>query len=177
MEPTSVQNDDVNYYSVRLGKGADGAFNLGGNFSTSNMYECSAGNQAVVFDHSSFVSSGKKLFGPNVHRRFEPTGIGFHGQLADGFGVGALYEFGLLYVDGVGADPKRYIGFADAAPTSITYPGVTFGRGSMIFNRSAGIQDRQYGSGVIHSALIQGWQCVASGTPGTWIEVSTMLPF
>lgn len=177
MEPTAAQAADTNYYAVRLGKGAEGAFNLGGNFSTSNMYECTAGNQAVVIDHSSFVAAGKNLFGPNVLRRFEPTGIGFHGQLADGFGVGALYEYGLFYVDGVGSDPKRYTGFGDAAPTAGSHPGITFGRGSMIFNRSAGLQDRQFGSGNVRSSLIQGWQCIASGAPGTWKEVAIMMPY
>ena len=177
MEPTPAQAADPNYYSVRLGKGAEGAFNLGGNFSTSNMYDCTAGNQAVVIDHSSFVASGKKLFGPNVLRRFEPTGIGFHGQLVDGLGVGAVYEFGLFYVDGFGADQKRYTGFVDAAPTAVSHPGITFGRGSMMFNRSAGLQDRQYGAGTVRSALIQGWQCITSGAPGTWQEVAIMMPY
>lgn len=177
MEPTPAQAADPNYYSVRLGKGAEGAFNLGGNFSTSNMYDCAAGNQAVVIDHSSFVAAGKKLFGPNVLRRFEPTVVGFHGQVADGFGVGALYEFRLFYVDGVGDDQRRYTGFGDAAPTAASHPGIAFGRGSMIYNRSAGLQDRQYGEGVVRSALIQGWQCIESGEPGVWREVAVMLPY
>lgn len=180
-QPTAAQLADPNYYPVKLGKGAVGAFNLGGNSSTGNLYSCSLGNQAPIFDHSSWAAG--TLFGPNCLRRFSLGPLGFHGQVFDGAGGGLDYASGLFYVDNHtdSNGNKTYIGWGDQSPASGGFSGIKFARGSVIYNTSAGVQDRQYGVGTVHSALIMGWQCVSASSPGTptgtWVEMALMLPY
>lgn len=174
-QPAAAQLADPNYYPIELGQGAENCFTLSGNSSSGNLYNASTGNQAPVLDSSSWVASGFKKFGPLVRRKFEMKGEEFHAQVYDGAGGGLNYTNGLFFTDNVGGS-RNYMGWGDQVPSSGGFPGVSFARGSIIYNKSAGVVQRQYGASAM-DALIMGWQCVIGGTPGVWREIAILLPY
>jgi Tail spike TSP1/Gp66 receptor binding N-terminal domain len=174
-QPTATQLANPNYYPIELGQGAENAFMLAGNSSSGNLYNASTGNQAPVLDSSSWVAGGFKKFGPLVRRKFEMKGEEFHAQVYDGAGGGLNYTTGLFFTDNVGGS-RNYIGWGDQSPSSGGFTGVSFSRGSVVYNKNAGVVSRLYG-GVNRNALIMGWQCVTGGTPGVWQEIAVLLPY
>lgn len=178
-EPTPAQLANPKYYPFELGWGVDGSFDLGGNTSTGNLYNCGVNNPASIMDSSSSCGVGYKKFSPNILRKVNFTSDGFEATSALGGAVGADYGNSLFYCQDprtTDTSERAYTGVTHAEPTAIAYPGVVFGKGSFLFNRNAAQEARSYG-GVSRIVEVLGWKCVETGAPGVWREIVVMVPY
>ena len=183
-QPHGDKLADPNYYSVVTGKGAQDSIVLTGNASTHNLFNVDPGNQSAIVDAGNWVAAGKKKFSPTSPRLFSFSGILFKASTLPGFGV-SLDSYG----GSVGFESTRTTVGGESVCQLITtgsrnpqnfpadYIQKNWVVGSHVVNSAPTIELRQYGTGVVHDALITGWVCMTSGTPGTWREISSMLPY
>jgi len=183
-QPSTAQLADPDYYPVKLGKGAVNSITLIGNSSTGNLFDVPADNQSTIIDVGNWCASGKKLFS-RVSREFSfSDALEGRFRLMEGIGVGlhSYYEkFGFESTRATIAGESVTAGITVGATNPQTNPGdysqKNWVAGTFVLNKSPTISARQYGAGVVRDALILGWVCQTSGTPGVWREVPVMLPF
>lgn len=182
-QPTSGQLSDPNYFPVITGKGAGDAITLIGNASTGNLFDVTVGNESAIVDSGNFAGAGYKKFSDTSNRRFSFSGTKFNAQLLPGYGVflesfqssvGFNNTQGTVVGETVAAEQM----YGPASPQ--VSPG-TYGRkwqkGSIVWNIAPTVEERQYGVGTVHDALIMGWICITAGEPGLWREIAVMLPY
>jgi len=183
-QPSTAQLADPDYYPVKLGKGAVNSITLIGNSSTGNLFDVPADNQSTIIDVGNWCASGKKLFS-RVSREFSfSDALEGRFRLMEGIGVGlhSYYEkFGFESTRATIAGESVTAGITVGATNPQTNPGdysqKNWAAGTFVFNKSPTISARQYGAGAVRDALILGWVCRTSGTPGVWQEVPVMLPY
>lgn len=183
-QPSTVQLADPNYYPVKLGKGAVNSITLIGNSSTGNLFDVPNTNQSAIIDIGNWCPIGKKRFS-RVVREFsfsDPTECRF--RLTEGIGVGlhSYYQkFGFESTRATVAGETITAGVTTGATNPGTNPSgyaqKNWVAGTFVLNSAPSIGLRQYGAGTVRDALILGWVCMTSGTPGTWREIPVMLPF
>lgn len=181
-QPTRAQIATGNYYPVVTGKGAADSIVLLGNSSTNHLFDITTGNQSAVLDAGNYVATGGEKFSATSPRRFSFSGTRFVASLLPGHGVN-LHS----YHSAVGFEPTRTMVGGESVVAEILYgsinpqssPGsysqTNWKKGSVVFNNAPSVVTRSYG-GTNHSALLIGWICITDGAPGTWQEISTMLP-
>lgn len=183
VQPNTAQLADANYYPIKVGKGAVDAITLTGNASTHNLFDVAAANQSAIFATGNYVPPGKVMFKSGSPRVVRSQGIDLKGTLVDsvaGWGLNMAYSsFG---VEGTretvaGESLLASLTMGPTNPALGGYVQTNWVKGTFVFNSSPGIVVRQYGVGITRDALLLGWVCEASGTPGTWREVPIMLPF
>lgn len=181
--PTAAQIATGTYYPVVTGKGAADALVLIGNASTDNLFDVTAGNQSAVLDAGNYVPTGKLRFSATSSRRMSFSGRTFLASLQANYGV--LFD---AYHSAVGFEPTRATVAGESVTAEIlygavnpqsspgSYPHTNWKKGTIVFNNAPSVVARSYG-GTNHDALIIGWMCLTDGAPGTWQEISTMLPY
>lgn len=183
-QPTTAQLANANYYPVKLGKGAANAITLIGNSSTGNLFDVGTGNQSAIVDMGNWCAVGKLKFSPTSNRLFSFDGTQFKATFLPGYGINID-----SYNGSIGFENTRSLVGSESTTAQITYGAVNpqsspgsytqtaWKAGSFVHNSAPTIALRSYGAGVSRNALVTGWACTASGSPGTWIEVPIMLPY
>lgn len=183
-QPSASQLADPNYYPVKLGKGAQDSITLIGNSSTGNLFDVDPGNQSAIVDLGNWCGSGKKKFSSTSPRLFSFSGVEMTARLLNGYGVNLNAYYGSFgfeayrdSINGESVTPSVVMGPINPQSSPDSYPQKNWVKGTVVMNSAPVIDSRQYGSGTVRNALIYGWQCVASGTPGLWQEIAIMLPY
>lgn len=183
-QPSTAQLADPNYYPVKLGKGAANSIVLIGNSSTGNLFDVAGGNQAAIVDMGNWCGAGKKKFSPTSPRKFSFDATQFIATLLPGYGVNLdSYDSALGFentratVNGESRTTQITYGTVNPQTTPSAYTQTAWVVGSLVLQKAPTIANRQYGTGVVHPALILGWVCMTSGAPGTWQEISILLPY
>ena len=183
-QPSPAQMADPDYYPVKLGKGAQNSITLIGNSSTHNLFDVAPGNESAIVDIGNWCAAGKRKFSPSSVRLFEFGGTEFKARLMEGVGVNLNtyygtfgFESGRETIGGESVTPGVGVGAVNPQTSPGDYPQKNWVKGTVILNSDPVVAARQYGVGVVHDALILGWCCTASGTPGTWREIAVMLPY
>lgn len=188
-QPSSAQLANANYYPVITGKGAENSIALIGNASTGNLFDVTAGSQCTVIDIGNWAPAGKKKFSPTSPRLLQFKQTKMVHALLPGFGVNLdSYEGTVGFegfsevVNGETVTPVITYGTASPQVSPGSFIKTNWARGSIVFNRNMAVSLRQYGevtpgNGIVRDALILGWACAQSGTPGLWNEIPVMLPY
>lgn len=182
-QPSASQLANPNYYPVKLGKGAANSITLIGNSSTGNLFDVAVGNQSAVVDMGNWCAAGKLKFSPTSSRTFEFDGTELRAKLLAGIGISlnsayqsVNFEQFRSVVSGENVGPGITMGASSPQLAPHIYIQKNWVVGSFVHNSAPSIVPRQYGSDV-RNALLTGWSCTVSGTPGTWIEVPVILPY
>lgn len=183
-QPSPAQMADPDYYPVKLGKGAQNSITLIGNSSTHNLFDVASGNQSAIVDMGNYCAAGKRKFSETSTRLFEFDGVEMRARILPGFGVnlnsyyGSFgFEAGRALVGGESITPGICMGSTNPQTSPGDYSQSNWAQGTVVLNSVPTVVSRQYGPGVTHDALVIGWVCTASGSPGEWREIPVMLPY
>lgn len=181
-QPTSAQIASGTYYPVITGKGAGDSLALIGNASTNNLFDVTMGNLSAVVDIGNFTAAGGIRFSTTSPRLFSFSGSKLTASLLPGYGVSIN-----AYHSSIGFEPTRTIvgdepvaaevlyGKVSPQLSPSSYPQKNWKRGTIVFHANPLVAVRKF-SGKPHNTLIMGWVCLSDGAPGTWTEITIILP-
>lgn len=183
-QPFPHQLSNPDYFPVRLGKGAANSITLIGNSSSGNLFHVAAGNESAIIDLGNYAAAGYKKFSDSSTRVFEiHNGLELRFRLNSTAGVGmhAFYsKLGFENASEVVGGERVTAGITYGANNPQSFPGFyaqqNWVAGTVVYSTAPTVAQRQFGS-ITTGALVVGWQCVTSGTPGTWREIAVMMPY
>lgn len=183
-QPTVAQKATGAYFPVVTGKGAADALVLMGNASTQNLFDVTVGNQSAVLDAGNYVAAGGLKFSATSTRIFSFGGTKLSASMLPGYGVELDSNHSAIGFEPTRSTVNKVSVVAEIVYGSVSpqeapgaYTNTQWKKGSIVFNSAPTIALRRYGSEGMHNALIIGWMCMTNGAPGTWQEISTMLPY